>query len=207
MLLNSYYSFGGIQLCVYPLEVMGLSQLMFTGPSHMGRPAIDDAGRGIGKCTAGAPFDALILWKKPYGSKTGILITNTRTVLCPHEKLGFVIMPPRTANVLLWHDDDTSNLQEGQRIPQGTPFYTEGTADNASGNHIHIMVSFGEWDGNYPMDYLPKYNSYTLRNAVEPYNFFFVNDTVRRRDGGYPWKEFVFPKNEIPLKYLLKVNI
>lgn len=169
----------------------------------MDRPAIDEAGRGVGICRAAAPFDAKILWKKPYNSKTGILFTNTRPVLCPDS---MEIHPPYTVNGSFWHDNNTSDIDVGDIIPQGVPFYDEGTADNASGNHVHIMVSFGEWDGNYPMDYLPQHNSYTLRNAVEPYKVFFVNDTVRRRDGGYPWKEFPFPKNEIPLRYLTKVT-
>lgn len=187
---------------MYPFEVIGLSQLMFVGPSHWGRPAIDEAGKDVGISRAAAPFDAIILWKKPYGSKTGIMFTNKYPVLCPD----MTIHAPRTANGMFWHDNNTTGIDVGDVILQGTPFYDEGTADNASGNHVHIMVSFGEWDGSYPLEYLPAYGTYSLKNAVEPYNFFFINDTIRRRDGGYPWKEFVFPDNAIPLKYLLKVT-
>lgn len=185
MLRNKqYFTKDGAQLSVYFMEVMGISQGMFAGFSHRMRQAIDDAGRGAGIDSAFAPFDLKVVWKKQNGSKTGILVTNTRRILTP---IGF--FDPFQVNILLWHDNNTSDLWVGKEIKQGTRFYEEGTADNATGNHIHFMVSFKKYDGKYPL-YQTLVRNWALKNQASPVDLFFVNDTVRRNDKGYDWKTY-----------------
>jgi len=181
---KQYYTSNGEQLAVYFMEVMGISQGMLEGFSHKLRKAIDEAGRGYGIDSAYAPFDLKIVWKKPTGSKTGILATNTKTVRTP---IG--VFAPFQLNLLMWHDNNTSDLWVGKEIKQGTRFYEEGTADNATGNHIHYMVSFTKYDGKYPL-YKTLARNWALKNQASPVDMFFVNDTTIRNGKGYAWKTY-----------------
>lgn len=185
MLPNTqYYTEDGIQLSLYFMEVMGITQGMEAGISHKARKAIDESGRGIGIDSAYAPFDCKIVWKKPTGSQTGILITNTRKVLTPKG-----LFDPYKINVLFWHDNYTKDLKVGMEIKQGQRFYEEGTADNATGNHIHYMVSFVKYDGKYPL-YKTWVGNWALKNQANPVDAFFVNDTTLRKTFGYAWKVY-----------------
>lgn len=187
MIFGKRYTFEGIEVCQYPFEHMGISQGYNMRPSHLGRLAIDETGRGLGRCRAGAPFTLEITWKKKSGSQTGISFTNKYPVLCADGK----VHAPRTINVVYWHDNDTSDIEVGQIIMQGTPFYDEGTADNASGDHVHLMVGLGEMEINeYPLEFIPMYGTYGIKNAVLPHSIFFINDVVIRNDRGYSWKKF-----------------
>lgn len=185
MLRNKqYYLKDGTQLAVYFMETMGISQGMLDGFSHRMRRAIDEAGSGVGIESAYAPFDLKVVWKKPTGSKTGILVTNTKRIYTPK---GYVA--PFHANLLLWHDNKTDDLWVGKEIKQGTRFYEEGTADNATGNHIHYMVSFVKYDGKYPL-YQTLARNWALRNQASPVDMFFVNDTKIRNGKGYAWQTY-----------------
>jgi len=182
---RQYYTKDGVQIAVYFFEVMGITQGMLAGISHKLRRAIDDAGRGIGIDSAFAPFDLKVVWKKPTGSKTGILVTNTKRVLIAKG----IICEPYTINILLWHDNDTRDLEVGMEFKQGERFYEEGTADNATGNHIHYMVSFVKYDGSYPL-YKTLAGNWALKNQASPVDLFFVNDTTLRKTFGYAWKKY-----------------
>lgn len=176
---------GDVQIALYPFEVMNITQGMNTGISHKGRLAIDEAGKDRGIDDMYAPFDCEVIWKKPNGSKTGIVITNTKQVLCANGK----VYAPRQVNVECLHDNDTSDLWVGRKIEQGTPFYQEGTADNATGNHVHIMTSFGQYKGGYPL-FKTAYGNWALKGQVSPVDVFFINDTIIHNSNGYAWKKF-----------------
>lgn len=163
---------------------MGITQGMNAGISHKARLAIDEAGRGLGIDSAYAPFDCKVVWKKPTGSQTGILITNTKRILTPKGSYD-----PYQVNLLLWHDNYTKDLAVGMEIKQGERFYEEGTADNATGNHIHYMVSFVKYDGKYPL-YKTWAGNWALKNQANPVDAFFVNDTILRKTFGYAWKVY-----------------
>ena len=182
---KQYFTEDGIQISVYFMEVMGISQGVLEGYSHKMRYAIDDAGKDAGICSAYAPFDLKIKWIKPTGSRTGVVFVNTRPVLLPDYK----VYPAGMVVGEFWHDNNTKDLKVGQEIKQGVEFYQEGTADNASGNHIHIMASVTGFEGPYPL-YRTKAGNWALKGQVHPVGVFFVNDTVRRRDKGYAWKVY-----------------
>ena len=181
---KQYYLANGAQLSVYFTEIMGISQGMFGAFSHRMRRAIDETIGGLGIESAYAPFDLRVIWMQKTGARTGVVVTNTKRIYTPR---GFV--EPLHANILLWHDNNTSDLRVGMEIKQGTRFYEEGTAGNATGNHIHYMVSFVKKDGSYPL-YRTLAGNWALKNQASPVDMFFVNDTVIRNGAGYAWKSF-----------------
>ena len=202
MIFGKRYLFEGVEVCQYPFEHMGISQGYNMRPSHMGRLAIDETGRGLGRCRAGAPFTLEITWKKKSGSQTGITFTNLYPVLCADGR----VHEPRTLQVLFWHDNDTSDIFVGRIITQGVPFYDEGTADNATGDHVHLMVGKFTLEPNeYPLEFIPMYGTYGIKNAVLPHTIFFINDVVVRNDRGYSWTKFDKLQPMMPISSLTKV--
>ena len=181
---GKYYKADGTQLCVYPLAVMNITQGMFAGYSHAGRATIDDAGNDRGIDDVFAPFDAVVSWKQTTGDVTGILISSRKPVWVPKNG-GMLTL----VNIILWHDNDTKNLLKTKTISQGEIFYQEGTAGRATGNHIHMGVSFGPYDGNYPL-VLNSNKNWEIKNEEKVYDAFWVNDTVIKDGEGYPWKTY-----------------
>lgn len=164
---------------MFPMEVMGISQGVLDGFSHKGRYALDLTGKDAGIDPFIASFDGYISWKQTTGDKTGILFSSTSEVLTPSGM--------KLVNILLWHDNDISDLWKGKYIQQGEVFYHEGTAGQATGNHVHMMTSFGKYDGSYPL-YKTIFGNWALKNQVHPEQVFFIDETIIRQDKGYNWK-------------------
>lgn len=194
MIRDKKYQDGDKQVSVFPMEVCTITQGILAGFSHRARLAWDLGGKDGTRDPMFAPFDCVVVWKKPTGSKTGIVITNTTKILTPRGEF-----PPRMVNILLWHDNDTSNLWVGKFIQQGEHFYDEGTADNATGNHIHLMVGLGQYDGGYPL-YETWAGNWAIKNQVDPIGIFFANDTVMRKSGDYKWQMWTEVKQADDLK-------
>lgn len=184
MIKGKKYQDGDVQVSVFPMEVCNITQGILSGISHKGRYAWDLGGKDKYIDVMYAPFDCVVVWKKPNGSKTGIVVTNTRKVLTPSG-----LYEANRINILLWHDNDTSDLWVDKFIPQGQKLYDEGKADKATGNHIHLMVGVGKYDGKYPL-YQTMFGNWAIKNQVDPINIFFGNDTVMKKNGGYNWKYF-----------------
>ena len=193
MKANSKYLKGSIQVSVYPAEVMNITQGMNDGFSHRGRLTIDDAGKDTGIDNFYAPFDLVIKWKQIIGDKTGVLACSSNKVQTP-KGLQYV-------NIILWHDNDTSDLWVGKYIQQGEAFYQEGTAGFATGNHVHFGTSFGLYTNGYPMIKNSSGN-WEIKNEVSPVEVFYVNDTIIKNGKGYSWQTIEL-NNEIVVNGIL----
>lgn len=188
------YQDGDVQVSVFPMEVCNITQGILSGISHKGRYAWDLGGKDKYIDVMYAPFDCVVVWKKPNGSKTGIVVTNTRKVLTPSGTF-----EANRINILLWHDNDTSDLWVNKFIPQGQKLYDEGKADKATGNHIHLMVGVGKYDGKYPL-YQTIFGNWAIKNQVDPIGIFFGNDTIMKNGRGYAWKYWTEIKQVDDLK-------
>lgn len=183
MLLNQQlFRTDGTQVALYPLAYMKITQGVNAGYSHRGRLTIDDAGKDGGIDNVYAPFDCKVVWKQTTGDKTGVLIQSLNEVWVAKGIKSYVVM-------ILWHDNDTKDLYVGRVIKQGEIFYQEGTAGQATGNHIHYGCSFTRYTGGYPLVKNP-FGNWEIKNEVHPADVFFINDTVLLRDAGYDWKIF-----------------
>lgn len=196
MIRGKKYIDGDAQVSVFPMEVCTITQGIMNAFSHRGLYAWDLAGRDANRCELFAPFDCEIVWKKPNRTRTGIVFTNTTKVLTPRGEFA-----PRMLNVLLWHDNDTSDLWTGKFIQQGEKLYDEGIAGNATGNHIHLMVGIGLYDGSYPL-FRTRFLTWAVKNQVDPIGIFFNNDTVMRNGRGYHWQTWTEVKKADDLKVI-----
>lgn len=184
--LTTYYRADGTQIAVYFTPVMTITQDADGSYSHRGTTNMDEGGKDAGIDTAFAPFDGTITWKQTTGDMTGILFSSDTLVWT--VKYGLVYV-----NILMWHDNDTSDLFKGKKIKQGQPFYQEGTAGRATGNHIHYGVSIGKFPGGYPL-VKNEFGNWELPNEVYAWDIFFVNDTIIRNGKGHPWQVYTEPE-------------
>lgn len=171
----------GIQRAVYPTMVVNISQIPNGGYSHRGRLAVDEAGSDTGKDNFFAPFDAEIEYVELVKNKTGVQITNTTKVECADG----TIAEPYELHEYTYHDDDISDCYVGRKLKQGEVYYQEGTAGNASGNHVHYNIGRGKYTKNtYPL-MLNKQGTWEVYNEVDPTTIFFITNkhTVKRTKG------------------------
>ena len=82
--------------------------------------------------------------------------------------------------VYFMHDNNISDITDGARITQGTPFYHPGTAGGATGSHLHIYARRGR---------LTAKNMYGGSGDVYVNNALYIKNTTSVvQTGGYSWK-------------------
>lgn len=154
------------------MKYVNITQVPNGGYSHKGRLAVDNAGKDAGIDDVFAPYDCKIVWKDTGSAKTGILIENTGEVLCADG----IKRGPQQIQLMLWHDNDISDLYVGKEIKQDVVFYQEGTAGKASGNHLHFNVGLFDYTSGYPMIKNSDGN-WEVKNEVDPTKIFFTDDS------------------------------
>ncbi len=161
----------GGERAMYPSDFLGITQGPFDIYSHFDQNAIDMQVReGESIC---APFTCRVVAIKEESGNC-VWIESTSEVLYADGSYDFM-------TCMFMHDNDISDLNVGEIILQGQPFYEMGTAGYALGEHCHISCYRGK--------YSP---SMTIENdgpdAVNAWEAFFLpTDIAIRDDYGFPW--------------------
>lgn len=166
----------GVEISLFPLEYMNISQGEGGSYSHQGRWAIDFLGWGangrILECPYYAPFSCRVVQHASYYN----VWQSINQVITPRGKeyVSFVVM----------HDANPPSLgttkSQGELIGHtGTQTSPSGTP--VTGDHVHIQGANGTFQGwmNSGRD---------LKNREHIYNLFYINDTVIINDYGYNWR-------------------
>lgn len=135
----------------YPVKTMNITQGYSGNYSHnphsSGSPAdypIDEAGADSGREYFYCPCDEVEIIRT-YGVGTGgtntVWMKSTKKVVMPYGEAYIVIMVTHP------NDDDLSKIKAGQKFTRGTAMFREGTDGNATGNHFHIAVGTGTYQG------------------------------------------------------------
>lgn len=165
------------EYAMFPMTTMTITQGVGGSYSHAGTLAIDIAGKDGGIESAYAPFTGTIT--KIYKSYH-VWLQSSNPVIWADGTIDYM-------TVMLVHDNDTSDLYVGKKINQGERFFEEGTAGNATGNHIHLEVAKGKMSGSGW--YENSYGTWTITNAVHPASALFISPTTVVKKGyGYNWK-------------------
>ena len=168
----------GVEISLFPLEYMNISQGEGGSYSHQGRWAIDFLGWGangrILECPYYAPFSCRVVQHASYYN----VWQSINQVITPRGKeyVSFVVMhdanPPalgttKSQGELIGHTGTKTS-------PGGTP---------VTGDHVHIQGANGTFQGwiNGGRD---------LKNREHIYNLFYINDTVIINDYGYNWRTY-----------------
>ena len=183
VLLVCIFSIGTISVyatenAMFPMEYLNISQGVNDGYSHSGRLAIDIYGRDTGQDAFYAPFTGTI--KKTYGTDHVVWLESNEPVQFADGTVDYM-------TIMCMHDNDISDLYVGKVISQGEHFLTEGTAGNATGNHIHIECGRGQFTGSGW--YQNSYGKWCINNGVMPYDALFLSSSTQVINGyGYNWR-------------------
>ena len=194
-----------MQYAKFPMQYVNITQVPNNDFSHKGSiSAWDNAGKDTGIDDAFAPFDCKVVWKDTGSANTGVLIQNTDFVECADG----LIREPNSIKVLLWHDNNISDLYVGKDIKQGVVFYQEGTAGRATGNHVHFNVGIGKHDGKYPL-VKNEFGVYEIKGEINPTKIFFVDDkNIVKNTKGMKWVKYVEKKQEAkPIIEVKKIEV
>lgn len=182
MLANhSYIGSNGKQNAVFPLEIMYLTQGEFSQGSHKGMYAMDfqgmyNASTRRYRCPYYAPVDLELVAIADPNSHAYVYTSLT--------EVNFIDGSIDYLTILVAHDDTLYSV--GRRVNQGAMLGQTGTTGIASGDHVHMEVKKGRYEGLIRNEY----DIAMLKNETHIYNILGVNDTMLLVDGGYNWREF-----------------
>ena len=166
-----------MEKAIFPMKYLNVTQGMNGSYSHKGTLKIDVAGVGSGIDNVYARYTGVI--KKIYGNANSVWLESINPVKYSDGTEDYM-------TIIFSHDNDISNLYVGKIIKQGEVFYQEGTAGNATGNHIELDVGRGKFTGSGW--YKNEYDQWVINNEIEPPKALWLKDTTIINDGGYDWK-------------------
>lgn len=160
------------QIALFPLSVMNITQGENGSYSHMGSLAIDFIGTTT-NYPYYAPFNCTLKWKASDGS--GYIYQSNSPVRWVNGLISY-------ACIYVGHDDNGS-YTVGRQVNQGQLLGHTGTAGNVTGDHVHIEVSVGEYQGMTENSQ----GVWVLVNQVSMRQLFDIRDTTIINNGGYTW--------------------
>lgn len=159
-----------MQRLIWPMRTISFSQLENSAYSHKNIPAVDMTGEDTGIDYCYAPCDLEIINIPKSNEAHTIYYASTDCVMCADGQVRYV-------TIALSHANNIKSYKVGQKFKSGDIIYTEGTAGQATGNHVHMEVANGRHplkqyvviDGN-------KYWRFSLDDALMPTQVFFALD-------------------------------
>lgn len=180
----------GIEVLLFPLEYMNISQDEGGSASHQGSLNIDFLGWGaqgrILRCPYYAPCDMTCVyhnenaWYNVWDSDKPVYCADGVT---------------RNISLMVIHDNTLPPL--GSKVKQGDLLGHTGTAGNVTGDHVHMNVGVGPYHGQ---EQTPQ-GVWQLKDSLHIYNAMFVNNTVIINGRNHPWKTYdggVIPPTPTP---------
>lgn len=176
----------GLEYAVFPMDELYITQTSGEG-THLYNCAIDLAGKDSDIDDFYAPFTLRIV--RIQEGYNIVWAQSVKKVHLANGGLDYVTM-------LLEHSNDIDGLYVGQVIPQGEVFYSEGTAGNADGNHVHAEFAIGPYvnvGSHHTED-----GRVALNNGVAASEILFLTKSTNDQfDGGLKWKSLPISNEEI----------
>lgn len=155
------------QRILMPMTNVNITQKEKGDFSHKGINAIDLAGKNSRIEDVRAPVDIKIVRIYKYNSMGNCVIaTSLKKVMFADGTLNY-------ATFQFMHDNNINDLKIGKVIKQWQVFYQEGMTGFATGNHIHLAVKKGLFDG------FDK-NGWSLKGAIKSSDAFVLLDGLHK---------------------------
>lgn len=169
----------GIQVMLFPLEYMNISQDEYGNASHQGSLNMDFLGWGsngrIYNCPYYAPCDMTCVY---HNEKAAYNVWNSdKEVYLPDGTTGYICL-------MCIHDNTLPPL--GTKVKQGDILGHTGTAGHVTGDHVHLNMAKGLYAGQ---EQTPQ-GVWQLKNSIHLYNGMFVNDTTIIDGRNHPWQVY-----------------
>ena len=149
------------QRILMPMVNVNITQKEGGTFSHKGVNAIDLAGKNSKIENVHAPVDMKIVKMYKYNSMgNSVIATSVNKVRFADGSIDY-------ATFQFMHDNNIDDLKIGKVIKQWQVFYQEGTSGFATGNHIHLAVKKGKFEG------LDK-NGWAMKNAINTQKAFYL---------------------------------
>lgn len=188
-----------VEVALFPLEYMNISQGEYGSYSHMGTLSMDflgwDSSGRVLKCPYYAPVSSRVVYHGSYYN----VWQSLNEVITPTGK--------RYITYVVMHDDNPPIL--GTIKNQGELIGHTGTNAGQSstpltGDHVHINTANGIYAGWETVSS----GKQQLVNSSHIYDTFFINDTVIINGNGYSWKTYSnIPQNKkYKFKWVLYTN-
>ena len=180
-----------VELALFPMKYVSISQRALTTGSHRNLEAIDMNGMDTGIDLGRAPCYVKVL-KVLKKSTTGFNNTVLVGTCNAAGQKTAVLCADGIKRVLTFaytHDNYIDDIKEGKVYKQLDAFYHEGTTGQATGNHIHLEIGEG-WQYR---KYKDKYGNWCLQNLISCEKVFWLLEgyhvVTNRGTNGYnfPW--------------------
>ena len=182
----------GKENVLFPLSTIYITQGENGTYSHMGSLAIDFQG-----------YNESRVYKQEYYSPCTlkmikIIDSNSHGFIYESiDKVNYINGECDYVTILVAHDDNQP-YNIGDVINQGELLGHTGTFGNVTGDHLHIEIAQGKYEGMFTNDK----GVYCLKNQISLYNVMGINNTTIKHNLEYIWSEFSeIKKNEKNSKY------
>lgn len=195
------FNHDGVQVALFPMEALRVSQKAGGTYSHKGSMAIDMVGKNSRIEDLLAFADCKLVWKQRDGMTNSILFQSNKKVLCADGDIDYV-------RLLIIHDNDIHDVSVNQEFKQGSVIAQEGgfgkNGAKTYGIHSHINAGKGKFDGKN----VAVKNSdgvWELFNESKIEDIFFINDTEVIKPEGMVFKKFEEDENEIYVNDFVRI--
>lgn len=169
----------GYEVCLFPMDVLHMTQDEGGDFSHSGTYNIDFVGTTT-RYPLYAPCKLRI--RRIVADSNGLILDSVDKVHLPNGNLDYITL-------LVAHDNNPPSMQIGHVFNQGELFYRTGTYGYVTGDHVHMCIgqgtggdlvqrSTGNWD---------------LNNRIHMWDGMFVNDTTIIQGYGHDWRTWDEP--------------
>lgn len=169
----------GYEVCLFPMDVLHMTQDEGGDFSHSGTYNIDFVGTTT-RYPLYAPCKLRI--RRIVADSNGLILDSVNKVHLPNGNLDYITL-------LVAHDNNPPSMQIGHEFNQGELFYRTGTYGYVTGDHVHMCIgqgaggdlvqrSTGNWD---------------LNNRIHMWDGMFVNDTTIIQGYGHDWRTWDEP--------------
>ena len=169
----------GYEVCLFPMDVLNMTQDEGGDYSHAGTYNIDFVG-SYDHYPLYAPCSLRI--RRIVSDSNGLICDSVNKVHLPNGALDYITL-------LVAHDNNPPSMVVGTIFNQGDLFYHTGTYGWATGDHVHIGIGQG---AGGDLVQRPSGN-WDLNNRIHCWEGMFVNDTNIIQGYGHDWRVWSEP--------------
>lgn len=184
----------GYEVALFPMPYLNMSQDEGGDYSHQGTYNIDLLGWGASGRIYQAPLYApctmkVVVYNSGYDWGNTVVFESVNRVHLPNGRLDYFCLS-------VGHDINPPVTTVGSVVSQGTLCYHTGSYGNVTGDHVHLCVGQGHYQGFTRRDS----GNYDLTNRIHSWDGMFVNDTVIVQGYNHSWRIYTAPPSPTPYK-------
>lgn len=198
----------GYEVALFPMSYLYMSQDEGGDYSHQGTYNIDLLGWSSNGRVYQAPIYAsctmkVVAYNAGYEWGNTVVFESVDRVHLPNGSLDYFC-------IAFGHDSNPPITTIGTTVTQGQLCYHTGTYGNVTGDHVHVCVGQGHYNGFTQR----QTGNYDLTNRIHSWDGLYINDTILIQGFGHNWQEYSTPtplptrkRNKYPwVLYARKLN-